>query len=194
MADSLCEPVHARAQTDTWSESAFQQFFLDHYARVAAILLRILGERAMAEEMASDLFWKFYRDRRLPPEGNIAAWLYRAATNAGIDALRADARRRRYEREAGEQRAGDSDASDPLDDVIEAERRASVRAALAAMKPSQAQALVLRASGFSYKELAKILEIKTGSVGTTLARAQQAFRQCYLAMQGEQSPGNKEGK
>jgi RNA polymerase sigma factor (sigma-70 family) len=194
MAESLCEPVSAGAQTENWSESAFQRFFLLHYSRVAAILLRILGQRALAEEMANDLFWKIYRDQRLPPEGNVASWLYRAAANAGIDALRADARRRRYEREAGEQSARAGHASDPLEKALDAERRAGVRAALAAIKPVQAQVLLLRASGFSYKELAEALGLKPGSVGTTLVRAQAAFRECYLAMHGEQSPANKEEK
>lgn len=194
MAESLCEPVTAGVQTGNWSESAFHQFFLLHYPRVAAILLRILGERALAEELANDLFWKLYRDQSPPPEGNVASWLYRAATNAGIDALRADSRRRRYEREAGEQNAREGDASDPLNEVLDAERRAGVRAALAAMKPVHAQLLILRASGFSYRELAETLGIKPASVGTTLVRAQAAFRQHYLAMQGDQSPANKEEK
>jgi RNA polymerase sigma factor (sigma-70 family) len=142
MAESLCEPVNAVAKTGSWSESAFQQFFLEHYPRVAAILLRIIGERVRAEELAGDLFWKFYRDWRLPPESNPAAWLYRTATNSGIDALRADARRRRYERAAGEQMAIARAPSDPLGAALEAERRACVRATLGAMKPVQAQALI----------------------------------------------------
>lgn len=194
MAESLCEPVTSVPTTDSWSESAFQQFFLDHYPRVATILLRILGERARAEELASDLFWKLYRDRRLPAEGNLAAWLYRAATNAGIDALRADARRVHYERAAAEQTTIGRDSNDPLGAALEAERRSGVRAALAAIKPAHAQALVLRASGFSYKEMAGALGLKPGSVGTTLVRAEESFRQSYLALHGDPSRAGKEEK
>ncbi len=78
------------------------------------------------------------------------------------------------------------DAGDPLDDVLRAEKRARVRATLASLKPSQAQVLILRASGFSYKELADTLGVKTGSVGTMLIRAEAEFRKCYLEMHGNE--------
>ena len=53
MADSLCEPVRTVAKPGEWPEAEFQRFFLEHYSRVAGILLRIVGERARAEELAS---------------------------------------------------------------------------------------------------------------------------------------------
>lgn len=190
MADSLCEPVSAVAKTEGWSESAFQRFFLEHYPRAAAILLRMLGERIRAEELASDVFWKLYRDRRLPTEGNLAAWVYRTATHAGIDALRADARRSRYERAAGEHMASIRGNQDPLSQALGHERQQQVRAVLAALKPAQAQALILRASGFSYKELAKALGIQPSSVGTALVRAEAAFRECYIQLNGSEEFGH----
>lgn len=196
MAESLCNTVSALARTDDWSESAFQQFFLEHYSRVAAILLRVLGERSRAEELASDVFWKLYRDRRLPPEGNPAAWLYRTATNAGIDALRADERRRRYEQAAGQDLSATRDSLDPLRQALGREQQAQVRAVLAAIKPAQALALILRTSGFSYKEVAEALGIQPSSVGATLLRAVAAFRQRYVELQNaerlEWKPGMKE--
>jgi len=185
MADRLCEPVRTVANPGEWPEAEFQRFFLEHYSRVARILLRIVGERARAEELASDVFWKLYRGRMTAPDGNFAGWLYRTATNAGIDALRADGRRRRYEQAAGEAMAESQTAGDPLDDALKKEEQAQVRAVLASLKPAQAQALVLRASGFSYKELAETLGIKPASVGTTLLRAEAAFRERYLESRGK---------
>ncbi len=59
------------------------------------------------------------------------------------------------------------------------ETKAKVRAALARLAPRQAQLLLLRQMGMSYRELADVLEVAPGSVGTMLVRAAEAFRSVY---------------
>jgi RNA polymerase sigma-70 factor (ECF subfamily) len=61
-----------------------------------------------------------------------------------------------------------------------------VRAVLADLKPAQAQILILRHSGFSYKELAEILDVARGSVGTMLARAEADFQERYVKLHGNE--------
>ncbi len=169
----------------------FEELYLAHYPRTIAVLVRLLGDRTQAEELANDVFWRLYRQSfALSPDGNIGGWLYRTATNLGIDALRAAARRKQYEHAAGELRrvqAGtQAGLADPLDEVLREERRGCVRAALARLKPAQAEILILRASGFSYKELAETLQVAGGSVGTMLARAEAAFAECYVEAYGRE--------
>lgn len=169
-----------------WSEAEFEAVFLEHYSRIVSVLLRLLGERTRAEELANDVFWKLYRTPTLRPvDGRVGGWLYRIATNLGIDALRASARRRKYEEAAARSQEG-APAASPLDDMVRAEQRSRVRAVLAAIKPAQAQVLILRASGFSYKELADVLELKPGGIGTMLSRAQAEFRKAYLQLHGSE--------
>lgn len=167
-----------------WPEASFRQIFLENYSRIAGVLFRLTGDRSRAEELASEAFWRLYCQR--PPHdarNNVAGWLYRTATHLGIDSLRAEARRRRYEEEAG--KAFLRSTPDPLDDVLRAENALQVRRALAALRPAQAQILILRASGFSYQELAEILKVKRGSVGTMLIRAEAEFRKRYLRLHGK---------
>jgi RNA polymerase sigma factor (sigma-70 family) len=160
------------------SESAFREFFLKNYDRVVNVLCRFVGDFSQAEELANDVFWRFYQ-RRISVSGDSHAggWLYRTATRVGIDALRAAARRRRYESAAAQSETFES--ANPLEEVLRAERCAGVRSALASLRPAQAQLLILRASGFSYKELAEILNAKSGSIGVMLIRAEAAFRKRY---------------
>jgi DNA-directed RNA polymerase specialized sigma24 family protein len=66
------------------------------------------------------------------------------------------------------------------------EREHRVRTVLAEIKPAQAQLLLLRASGDSYKELSATLEIEAGSVGTLLVRAEVAFEQRYRELFGSE--------
>ena len=57
---------------------------------------------------------------------------------------------------------------------------------LASIKPAHAQLLILRASGFSYKELADALEAKATGIGTMLNRAEEEFRNRYLELHGHE--------
>jgi RNA polymerase sigma factor (sigma-70 family) len=167
-----------------WSEAEFEAVFLEHYGRIVGVLQRLLGERTRAEELTNDVFLKLYRTPGVgEADGRVGGWLYRTATNLGIDALRASARRRKYEDAAARSQGGGAAAS-PLDDVVRAEQRRRVREVLAAIKPAQAQVLILRASGFSYKELGDVLELKPGGIGTMLSRAQAEFRKVYLELHG----------
>jgi DNA-directed RNA polymerase specialized sigma24 family protein len=54
-----------------------------------------------------------------------------------------------------------------------------VRQTLARLEPRDRTVLLLRYSGFSYAEIANAVGVKPGSVGTTLARAQQRFKDAY---------------
>jgi len=171
-----------------WDEADFRAVFLQYYARIVAILVRLLGDRAHAEEVANDAFWRLYRQAPLDVS-NVGGWLYRTASNLGIDALRASARRRQYEHAAGSSFLMEAEGgikpgagAGPLDELLREERCRQVRAALAAIRPVQAQLLILRSSGLSYKELAETLDVKLSGMGTRLIRAEEEFRQQYLAL------------
>lgn len=169
------------SSSEHWDEAEFRAVFLRHYARIVAILVRLLGDLSHSEEVASDAFWRLYRQPALQVDGNVGGWLYRTATNLGIDALRASSRRRLYEEAAGRAK-GESGAVGPLDDLLLGEKCRRVRAALSLVKPAQAQLLILRSSGLSYKELAEALNVKMSGIGTMLNRAEEEFRNRYLAL------------
>jgi RNA polymerase sigma-70 factor, ECF subfamily len=183
--DSVMMVHPPRVVPESW-ESRFEKLYLEHYGRVVGVLFRLISSRSEAEELSNEVFWKLYRQRLLPnPDGNVGGWLYRTATNLGIDALRKSARRREHESEAARIALQSRGPSGPLDGVLRDERRRRVRQVLARLKPVQAQALILRASGFSYHEVAETLGVKRVSVGTLILRAEQAFRKHFRAVAGE---------
>ena len=59
-----------------------------------------------------------------------------------------------------------------------------MRRALCELKADQVALILLRAEGLSYAELAAELQLNPASVGTLLARAQEAFRKEYLNKYG----------
>ena len=103
----------------------------------------------------------------------------------GYNALRAARRRARYELQAGHAALELKASPEPSRSLEQKQERARVRATLRGMKEREAQLLILRHSGFSYREIASALGIAPGSVGTLLARAQQTFRKEYIKRYGE---------
>jgi RNA polymerase sigma-70 factor (ECF subfamily) len=172
----------ARAQPEP-----FEQLFLDHWPRVVGVLARLVGNPAEAEDLALETFWRLYRRPPTAP-GPLAGWLYRVALNLGYNALRAARRRARYEDAAGREALERSAPPSPDEAAEQSDERRRVRAALAELASRDAQLLILRHSGFSYKDIAVALNVAPGSVGTLLARAEAEFERSYAALaQGRHS-------
>ena len=159
-------------------EVEFEAAFSEHYSRVYGVLFRMLGDRAEAEDLTVEAFWRLW-ERAPRSRENLAGWLYRVAMRLGYNALRAAHRRGRYELQAGREALEMNISPDPSQTVELAQERARVRAALSGMQDRDSQLLILRHSGFSYREIAATLGIAAGSVGTLLARAEAEFEQRY---------------
>lgn len=160
------------------AEARFENVFLQNYTRVYGLLFRLLGDRAEAEDLALETFWKFWER---PPTGhdNAVGWLCRVAMNLGYNALRAAKRRTQYETEAGREAIELNHLPDPAHEAERNADRRRARATLQRMAPRDAQILVLRHSGFAYKEIAEAINVAPSSVGTLLARAEDEFERLY---------------
>lgn len=174
------------AMAGTWIEAEFEAVFREHFERMVRITRRVLRSDAEAEEVCADTFLKLYRSGpNVAAAGGAGAWLYRVATRAAIDRLR-QSKRRGVEEEVDSETGGEgNDLQDPLTRVMRSERIAEVRAALARLKPEKAQLLLLRHSGLSYQEIAAAMQMKAGSVGTKLARAEAEFSAHYRRRQDQ---------
>jgi RNA polymerase sigma-70 factor (ECF subfamily) len=176
---------------DQDADRSFEETFATYWSRVCATMYRLVGDWDEAEDLALEVFYRLYEQ---PPRERerMGSWLYRVATNIGLNALRARRRRRQYE-EAAE--ALKLQLAAPLDPAAEIERKETqtrVRQALAQIKPRAAQILILRHSGLSYAEMAKALNIAPGSVGTLLGRAENAFERRYRALEEKDgTPGSR---
>lgn len=170
--------VRDSQESAAWGETAFERVFREYYGRIVGALQRMVGDRSQAEELASEAFLRLYvRPEAEEDYENIGGWLYRTATRLGIDFLRSAGRRARREQEAALDWSAPADG--PLEECLRAERQRQVRATLARLKPVQAQILILRSAGLSYKELAAALQVKPASVGQSLARAEAAFERAW---------------
>jgi RNA polymerase sigma-70 factor, ECF subfamily len=162
------------------SAGTIEELFAAHYGVLTRVIYRVVGDAGWAEELASEAFWKLHRQ---PPSSdqNLAGWLCRTGLRLALDNLRKRKRRAHYEALTPAPEGAES----PEEALQRVERQARVRQVLAAMKPRQAELLVLRSEGHSLAELASILHLNANSVGTLLTRADAAFRKEYVKRYGE---------
>ena len=165
----------------------FESLFQGHWTRVYGVVFRIVGDHAEAEDLALETFWKLHR--KLNGTAKVeplvtSGWLYRVATNLGLNALRARKRREQYELEAGKISLEASTTGNPAAEFERDEGRRRVRMVLAKMKPRAAKILVLRHSGLTYEEIAAAVKVSPKSVGKLLSRAEKDFEVRYRALEG----------
>jgi RNA polymerase sigma-70 factor (ECF subfamily) len=156
--------------------------FRTHYGRVARIIARVVRDHARAEELAVEVFLKLCRTRNAQAD-KVEAWVYRVAVRTALDELRGRTRRAHYESLSGLIRAR---SGPPTPEQIHraAEVQERLRLILSRLEPRHAEFLILRSHGFSYEELASILDVSPASIGTLLSRAQRAFRKEYVKRYG----------
>jgi RNA polymerase sigma-70 factor, ECF subfamily len=174
-------------------EAAFDALFRECASDVHAYAISLLRDRASAEDVTALAFERLYRSRGRLDErrGTPRAWLFAIARNAALDELRRRRRRPEYELDdegSGLLDAGAVHAAGDVDEALErAERRATVRAALAALPLRERELVLLKFHGqLSNAELARAMGISESNAGTRLHRALVRLRQCCADLDREE--------
>jgi RNA polymerase sigma factor (sigma-70 family) len=173
-----CPPEGARSLRETPSfHDAFVELFDARFQRLYRYLTRLSGEPELAADLAQEAFVRLYQRGSMPdaPE----AWLVSVAMNLFRNASARRSRRHRL-LTAARGEAVHSDPTRPADERAEAEdSRRRVRLTLDRLPERERRMLLMRAEGYSYRDIATALELNEASVGVFLARARRAFRESY---------------
>ncbi len=166
----------------------FADLYRSHYRRVLGLCLRLLGQRAQAEEATQEVFVKAYRAMdRYDPAQSFAAWVLRIASNHCIDLIRRRAREPlgfdEADTDVEAMAGGDAGAEAALSGAEDAE---AVRAAVAALPERYRLPVVLAYfEEASYDEIAERLGITRNHVGVLLLRARRALRRALTEREVE---------
>ena len=158
-------------------EAGFSQVFSQRFAPLFRYLARLTGDKDLASDLAQDAFVRLYRRGELPL--GVGAWLVTVAHNQLRDQQRSVRRRLRLLVTGRERVPTPTPAVEPHVEVLAAEQRQRVRAVLTRLTERDQQILLLHHSDFSYREISVVLDIVESGVGTTLRRAEAAFRQAF---------------
>ena len=169
-AKELAELLRRSARGD---QSAFAALYDATAARVHGLVLRVVRDRAQAEEVTQECYLEFWRTaaRFDPARGSAISWLLTIAHRKSVDRVRsAEAASRRdttYHR-ATEEVAHDATA-EAATTALEAKR---VRSALSTLTAVQREALELAYfGGYTHTEVATMLDLPVGTAKTRIRDA-----------------------
>src|SRR6201996_6486657 len=169
-------------------QAQFADLTMEYMGSLYSAALRMTRNPSDAEDLVQEPYLKAYRAFGSFKEGtNLKAWLYRILTNTFINSYRARKRRPEqtdiddvedlylYRRLGGLEAvsAGRSAEEEVLEHFTEGEVKEAVEAL-----PEQFRMAVLLADveGFSYKEIAEILDVPIGTVMSRLHRGRRALQ------------------
>lgn len=151
------------------SEAAFRQFYEAASALVYGTVLRVVRDRAMAEEVAQEVFVELWRlaPRFDAGKGTARAWAATIAHRRAVDRVRSEqSRRDREDRENHATTIEYDSVSEQVDDSLERER---VRQALIDLSDTQREAVTLAYyGGHTYREVAVLLDVAEGTAKTRI--------------------------
>ncbi len=169
-------------------QADFERDAMEFAPQLFTAAMRMARNAADAEDLVQETFLKAYRAYGTFEEGtNLKAWLYRILTNTYINKYRRDARRP-HETDLGEvedlylyRRIGSehsADAARSVEDlVLEGLVEADIKRAVEDLPETfRMPVLLADLEGFSYKEIAEILDIPIGTVMSRLHRGRKALQ------------------
>jgi RNA polymerase sigma-70 factor (ECF subfamily) len=170
-------------------EAAFNAFVIRYQDRVFRILLRMLGDRAEAEDLAQEVFISIFKAiDSFRGESQLSTWVYRVASNHCRNRLKYLSRRRQKlmddfdeESVAGAQSSFLPDRQGTPDRLLEARQtEVMLEEGLARLDDEQRELVVLReVEHLSYEEIMAITGLPEGTVKSRLHRARSSLRE-YL--------------
>ena len=166
-------------------QDALSALYDRHHGVVFSLAVRILRDRAEAEEVLADVFFQAWRAAGGfdPLRGTVTSWLITLCRSRAIDRLRARGRRLSHlgslvEEHASTPPSPTAGGPGPEDAVEIQMRRARIQAAMGTLSDEQRKALELAFyGGLSHSEIAAKLSEPLGTIKTRIRQGLLALRE-----------------
>jgi RNA polymerase sigma-70 factor (ECF subfamily) len=166
--------------------AAFDVLLAKYRKPMVHFMFRMVHNQAVAEELAQEVFLRIYRSRETyRAEAKFSTWLYRIATNLGVN----HARDTKHERTASTVYLDEPDAEtgstpDVADgtpsaeaEMLRKERMKAIRACVLALPERQKIAVLMhKYEGLDYKQIGEVLKLSESATKSLLFRAYQTLR------------------
>jgi RNA polymerase sigma-70 factor (ECF subfamily) len=166
--------------------AAFDVLVSKYRKPIVNFMYRMTRNQAVAEELAQEVFLRVFRSRETyRAEARFSTWLYRIATNLGVNHAR-DTRHERtastvYLDEADAESGTTPDVADQTPGVessmLRNERMAAIRDHVMALPDRQRMAVLMhKYEGMDYKQIGDVLKLSESATKSLLFRAYQTLR------------------
>lgn len=161
--------------------AAFNQLMEQHERRMYAVALRMCGNREDAQDCLQEAMLRVYRAiGGFKGQSSFSTWVYRITMNTCLDELRRKKNRQNTSLDnlldMGWSPADETNA--PEKQAMRSELRRNLNRAIRELPEEMRAAVVLRdIQGFSYDEIARMLEINVGTIKSRISRGREKLRE-----------------
>jgi RNA polymerase sigma-70 factor (ECF subfamily) len=173
--------------------AALESLYDRHASVVLAIALRVVGERAAAEDVLQETFWRVWNsaDTYQSQRGSFTSWLFRIARNLAIDLYRRRSVRPQTVENLDEESPILDNVPDPDADVVELAQsdlqNQKIHEALTSLPPEQKQVIEL---AYYYGMTRQEISEMTGeALGTIHTRARLGLQKLRAMLEREEFEG-----
>jgi RNA polymerase sigma-70 factor, ECF subfamily len=163
-------------------------FLIQKYRKpIIHFMYRMVHNQAVAEELAQEVFLRVYRSRETyRAEARFSTWLYRIATNLGVNYARDNRHERMastvYLDEPDSETGTTPDVADATPDaeanLLRQERLNAIREHVMALPERQRMAVLMhKYEGMDYKQIGDVLKLSESATKSLLFRAYQTLRE-----------------
>ena len=161
--------------------AAFNRLMEQHERRMYAVALRMCGNREDAQDCLQEAMLRVYRAiGGFKGQSSFSTWVYRITMNTCLDELRRKKNRQSTSLDSlldmGWSPSDDTNA--PEKQAMRSELRRNLNRAIQELPEEMRSAVVLRdIQGFSYEEIAHMLEINVGTIKSRISRGREKLRE-----------------
>lgn len=161
---------------------AFEELVRRYQKLAVSIAYNLLEDSSVAEEVAQEAFMKILRNaENYSPSAAFKTYLGKVVSRLCYDRTEKNRPVNLDPVERGGYEPGERTGDDPLDELIDDERRRKIREGLENLPERQRTAIVLQTfEDFTYEEIAGAMDTTKKSVERLLARARKSLQE-YLA-------------
>ncbi|HEY2961300.1 MAG TPA: sigma-70 family RNA polymerase sigma factor [Pyrinomonadaceae bacterium] len=170
----------------TGSNSVFAAAALEHIDALYGYAMTLTRDRTEAEDLVQETYLRAVRAANQPAaDGNLKAWLFVIMRNTWLNVLRHKHNGQRiFEPENDEPGTANDTSSNPHVVYLRKLEQQQVREAIDELPDSYREIVVLRdIEGFSYQEIATVLNCPAGTVMSRLGRARGKLREVLSGRQ-----------
>jgi RNA polymerase sigma-70 factor (ECF subfamily) len=183
-----------RKAVDEGDQSAFAELMERYRESIYFLFLKMVNNKDDAEDLMIESFGKAFKSlHNYQPTFAFSTWLFRIATNNGIDFIRKKKLHtlsidKSFESEEGDEMSIDirSGAPDPEEEMITEQKKEVLKRFVDKLKPRYRRLIELRYyEAMSYEEISETLEIPIGTVKAQLFRAKDLLYNILKSTRGK---------
>jgi len=158
---------------ELYSQEEAEAFFRQEYPYLFRYAFYLTSNRELSEELCQETFLRWFKQKNYREIEAPRAWLRKVMSRLAINDMRRRKLRGRLEIELP------PDKIDTIVSIAPEILRLEVEDVLQRLPWKEQMLLKMKMSGMSYAEMADVMEVSIGSVGTMLARAMKKFKYEY---------------